>query len=463
MSRILVIEDEAVIRAALKRLLERAGYEVGTAASVGQARDEDALTDADIVIADLRLPGSPGTDVIPMVPGTPVLIMTSYASVRSAVDSMRLGAVDCIAKPFSHDELLITVDRIADERRLRRQNRALKSDLERRYPVDGLRGRCPAMRKARARIEKAAPRDTAVLVTGEPGTGKELVARILHERSARRHAPIVMVNCAAIPSALWENEPVGQKNRADTDATGSRESVIAAADGGTLFLDELGALPPDAQARLLTVLREGEVRRTGSTRSKKVDVRIIAATQRDLQAMVDQGAFSEDLYLQLRASEIELPPLRERGEDLLDLADALLVRSAERLHRSPMRFSEAARHAMRAYRWPGNVRELENAIECAVIRAGGEPNEAIEAGLLGLDPGLGLNTGLDTPRSGRIDQRSVPPRTDLSLDEYIRAVVHAHQGAMTETELARRLGISRKALWERRRKLGIPRRKGAGG
>ena len=260
MSRILVVEDEAVIRSALRRLLERHGYEVVEAASMEQARELEDLPGTDLIIADLRLPGAPGTDAIHMLEGVPVLIMTSFASVRSAVDSMKLGAVDYIAKPFNHDEMLMCVERILDENRMRRQNRALKLDIARAYPVAGMVGNSGAMQDVFARIDKVAPTDVTVLIVGESGTGKELVARALHEKSARSTAPMITMNCAAIPANLVESELFGHEKGSFTGAVGAQEGVIEAADGGTLFLDEIGELPMEAQARLLRVLQDGEIR-----------------------------------------------------------------------------------------------------------------------------------------------------------------------------------------------------------
>jgi len=441
-SRILVIEDEAVIRSALRRLLERNGYRVDEADSVEAAAARGAVADCDLVIADLRLPGAPGTDVIALAEPRPVLIMTSYASVRSAVDSMKQGARDYIAKPFDHDELLLVVERILGQNRLERQNAALKSDVAREYPVHGMVGECAAMREVRARIDKVAPIDTTVLVIGESGTGKELVARALHEGSRRSAAPMVILNCAAIPESLIENELFGHERGSYTGAEHTREGVIETADGGTLFLDEIGELPVDAQARLLRVLQEGEIRRVGATHTRRVDVRLVAATHRDLPALVREGRFREDLYFRLRVMEIRLPPLRERGDDVHALADMLLARHCDRLHRPRLAFSPAARRALARYHWPGNVRELENAIERAVILADGN---LITPELLALQP------------PGEAAPAPAPGALELSLEEYFRAFVRAHQSHMTETQLAERLGISRKALWERRQRLGIPR------
>jgi len=445
-SHVLIVEDEEVIRGALRRLLERNGYRVSDVANVAEARALLAEASADLILADLRLPDAPGTDLIGIQPETPVLIMTSYASVRSAVDAMKLGAVDYVAKPFDHDELLLAMERILKERRLERQNRALRGDLARSYPVAGMIGRCPSMREVFARIDKVAPTDSTVLILGESGTGKELVARALHEKSRRRDGPLVSVNCASIPQGLIENELFGHEKGSFTGAVASSRGLVEAADGGTLFLDEVGELPLEAQARLLRVLEKGEIRRVGSARPRHVDLRLIAATHRDLRALSARGAFREDLFFRLHVMEIRLPPLRERGHDIAELAEALMARTCERLGRPVRPFSGEAMQAILEHDWPGNVRELENAIERAVILCDGE---AITPELLSLE------RRHETARAAPADES----RGDLSLEDYFRRFVESHQDSMTETELASRLGISRKALWERRQRLGIPRPK----
>ncbi|HSS63655.1 MAG TPA: sigma-54 dependent transcriptional regulator [Gammaproteobacteria bacterium] len=446
MSRILVIEDETIIRTALRRLLERNGYEVLEAESVEGARQLDQLDGTDLVIADLRLPGAPGTKAIGLIPDVPVLIMTSFASVRSAVDSMKQGAVDYIAKPFNHDEMLLSVERVLGERRLERQNRALKSDVARSYPVSGMVGSSRPMKEVFRRIDKVAPTDATVLVVGESGTGKELVARAIHDKSTRKGAPLVVMNCAAIPPNLIESELFGHEKGAFTSAVSAHEGLIEAADGGTLFLDEIGELTLEAQARLLRVLEDGQIRRVGATHTKKVDIRLITATHCDLQKMVSENAFRDDLFFRLNVMEIHLPPLRERGNDVRELAETLLRRSCRQLHKSGIRLAAEAIDAMCEYDWPGNVRELEHAIERAVILC--------DSDVIGRDL-LALNA-----RRPWKDPDNDGTRTDLSLEDYFRAFVEAHQDELTETQLAKRLGISRKALWERRQRLGLPRPKG---
>ncbi|HXX29895.1 MAG TPA: sigma-54 dependent transcriptional regulator [Myxococcaceae bacterium] len=445
MSRLLIVEDEEVIRTELARLLTRAGHEVAEAGSVQEATTL-GVDGFDLIVADLRLPGGLGTDLIDLAPGAPVLIMTSFATVRAAVEAVQKGAVDFIAKPFDHDELLLVVDRVLRQTRLERQNAVLRQDLERSYAVHGLIGDCPAMREVSDRIRKVSQTHATVLILGESGTGKELVARAVHAQSARHDGPIVTVNCASIPESLIESELFGHEKGAFTGAHRAKAGLVEAAEGGTLFLDEVGELPLPAQARLLRVLQEGEVRRVGATGSRRVNIRLIAATHRDLRQMSADGDFRNDLYFRLRVVEIHLPPLRQRGDDVLALSEFLLAKTCRRLNRPPIALSDEARHAIFRHDWPGNVRELENAIERAVILCdGGEITPALLA--------------IDSPaRSGTFGSDGDDPG-EGTLTEYFRRFVLEHQGQMSETELARRLGISRKALWEKRARLGIPRNK----
>ncbi len=444
MSYILVVDDEAVIRAGLKRLLERNGYEVAEAGSVDEALTQYQLDAFDLVISDLRLPGQPGTALISRAGDTPVLIMTSFASIRSAVDAVRAGAADYIAKPFDHDDMLLTVDRILRERLLQRQNAALRQDMAKVRPDSGIIGSCAAMQELHRRISRVAPLNTTVLILGESGTGKELVARALHEQGPRSNAPLISVNCAAIPESLIESELFGHEKGAFTGAQGQRKGLVEAADGGSLFLDEIGELPLEAQARLLRLLQEKEVRRLGATQSRKVDVRLIAATHRNLKQLASVGLFREDLFFRLNVVELSLPPLRERGADILEIAHCMLKRTIERLGSQPLNFSTCALEAMNSYHWPGNIRELENAIERAVILC---ESDVITPELLAIDfPSNDIREAMDPPAG-------------LSLEDYFQHFVLEHQDQMSETELAQKLGISRKTLWERRQRLGIPRRR----
>ncbi|MEH6347707.1 MAG: sigma-54 dependent transcriptional regulator [Bermanella sp.] len=456
MTKILIVEDEKVIRSALRRLLTRNEYDVEEAASLTEAKEFD-LTQFDMVISDLRLPGGNGTELIDLARPIPVLIMTSFASLRSAVDAMKLGAVDYIAKPFDHDEMLIAVQRILKGRNLERQNKVLKQEIAKDYPTTGIIGSCAPMQKLFKMIGKVSPTDATVLVLGESGTGKELVARAIHEQSNRKDAPMISVNCAAIPENLIESELFGHEKGSFTGATSARIGLVEAADGGTLFLDEIGELPLEAQARLLRVLQESEIRRVGSVQSKKVNVRLVAATHRHLKELAHKGEFREDLYYRLNVVELKLPPLRDRGEDVLELAQKLLERTCKKLNRPLLKFSAECTKSIDSYNWPGNVREMENAIERSVILNDGEDICA-------------ESMAIDTPADGKIapsmmaslqqsEQTAEVKPSELSLDDYFQHFVLENEDKMTETELALKLGISRKSLWERRQRLGFPRKK----
>ncbi|WP_339677178.1 sigma-54 dependent transcriptional regulator [uncultured Zhongshania sp.] len=472
MPKILIVEDEDVIRLALRRLLERNDYQVDEADSVQKALSSYNVNDYDLIISDLRLPGGAGTDLINKS-DAPVLIMTSYASLKSAVDSMKKGAIDYIAKPFDHDEMLETVARIIHSNTTEQQANSTPepSSNQRKQIADanGMIGSCKAMQQLYDHIRRAAPTDATILVHGETGTGKELVARAIHNQSTRSGKPIICVNCAAIPETLIESELFGYEKGAFTGANTNRTGLIEAADGGTLFLDEIGELPLEAQARLLRFIQEDEIRRIGSVESIKVNVRLICATHRDLKDMAHSGRFREDLYYRINVMKLELPPLRERGKDILELAETLLKNRCEKMKKPLMHFSPKAIQAITTYIWPGNIRELENAIERAVILC---DRKEIDNELLDIDLELvdisQIRGRRNDPPPRQISSNSAPerrkplhadPSEDLSLEDYFQRFVLEHQDSMSETELAQKLGVSRKCLWERRQRLGIPRKK----
>ncbi|MFL1456186.1 sigma-54-dependent transcriptional regulator [Marinobacter sp. GN3S48] len=468
MPRILIVEDEEIIRSAVRKLLQHAGYEVADAGSVEEAEQNQDPDDFDLIISDLRLPGAPGTELINRAPNTPVLIMTSYASLRSAVDSMKMGAVEYIAKPFDHDEMLAAVENIL----ARKHNPPTddtdadtadqSGDINRSDPASIMFGKCEAMQKVFTLIRKVAPTETTVLIQGESGTGKELAARALHLLSPRATKPLISVNCAAIPESLIESELFGHEKGSFTGAVSARTGLIEAADGGSLFLDEIGELPPEAQARLLRVLQEGEIRKVGSTQSRKVSVRMIAATHRNLKAMTRTGEFREDLYYRLNVMQVRIPPLRERQADILGLAQKFLRRQGEKMGKPDLNLSPEAMRSMERHRWPGNVRELENAIERATILC---DTDLITPSLLDLEYEGDDEYIPETLVEGNNEQvrnREPESSNDLSLEDYFQHFVLENQDKMSETELAQKLGISRKSLWERRQRLGIPRKKSSG-
>ncbi|NOQ80840.1 MAG: response regulator, partial [Gammaproteobacteria bacterium] len=287
MNNILVVDDEKLIRDSLKRLLEKNNYQVSVAETVEEAIKLINIHAFDIILSDLRLPGAPGTSLIEQFADIPIIIMTSYASVNSAVDAMKQGAIDYLAKPFDHTELILMIQRILKERKLTLENSALKKELAKDFTVKGMIGDCPAMMEVNKRIQKVAPMNTSILILGETGTGKELVARAIHEYSDRHSAAMISINCAAIAENLIESELFGYNKGAFTGAEKDHPGLIEAASGGTLFLDEIGELSLEVQARLLRVLQENEVRRVGSTQARSVDIRLIAATHKDLPQMVE--------------------------------------------------------------------------------------------------------------------------------------------------------------------------------
>jgi len=467
MAFILVVEDESIIRSALRRLLEHNEYVVAESDSVENALPLLESEKPDLIISDLRLPGRPGTDLLDLT-DTPVLIMTSYASLKSAVDSMKMGAVDYIAKPFDHDEMLASVAAILNQTSEPSPSSVPISTLSPHVEssLNSLMyGHCPEMRRLFELISKVAPTDTTVLIQGESGTGKELAARALHLLSQRQKTPIICVNCAAIPETLIESELFGHEKGAFTGAVGARNGLIEAADGGTLFLDEIGELPLEAQARLLRVLQEGEIRKVGSTQAKQVDVRLVAATHRNLKAMTQTGQFREDLFYRLHVMQLIIPPLRTRGEDVTGLAKLLLDKLAQKMGKRGLKFSDDALNLIRQYHWPGNVRELENAVERAVILV---DNTTITCSLLDVEldqPSSIKPTDVEVLAATHVnhdmDDKNVAGEksAELSLEDYFQHFVLENQESMSETELARKLGISRKSLWERRQRLGIPRSK----
>ena len=463
-NQILVVEDEPIIRTALRRLLERHDYQVAEAESVKDSLNRYDMDEFDVIISDLRLPGAPGTDLIKAT-STPVLIMTSYSSLRSAVDSMKMGAVDYIAKPFEHSEIIESVARIIREAQVEdvpepitgqtNKSRFVET-VEDEPVVPGMIGSCAPMQELFRRISKVAMTDSTVLINGESGTGKELVAQAIHKLSSRQQAEMISVNCAAIPENLIESELFGHEKGAFTGATSTRTGLVEAADGGTLFLDEIGELPLEAQARLLRVLQENEIRKVGSVQSKKVDVRLVAATHRDLKQLVNEGDFREDLFYRINVMTLIIPPLRERSEDIMKLAESILQRTCTRLKTPRLLFSPEATEAIQKYGWPGNVRELENAIERAVVLA---ESDQITTDLLAIDADYfaGESDQLRTQHDGQ--DEAIEASEELSLEDYFQRFVLEHQDSMTETQLAKKLGISRKCLWERRQRFGLPRKK----
>lgn len=371
MNHILIIDDDESVRDALKDFLEEKGFKVTTATN-GRFGLELLKEDRfDILLVDLMMPGMGGLDVIKETSAlhitTPVILVTAYASVQTAVDAMKLGAFDYVTKPFIPDELLLVINRTIDLSRMQRENVLLKKQLKRKYDFEGLTGDSMQMQKVYEIIEKVADTDSTILITGKSGTGKELVAKTIHFNSSRSEKPFVPLNCAAIPRDLLESELFGHEKGAFTGALVTRIGRFELAHEGTLFLDEIGELDPSLQVKLLRVLQEREFERVGGTKTIKVNVRIIAASNRDLEKATRDGKFREDLFYRLNVIPVHIPSLRERTEDISLLIDHFMHKFSRKRKREPLKFSPEAMECLLRYRWPGNVRELENLIERLTI------------------------------------------------------------------------------------------------
>jgi two-component system response regulator PilR (NtrC family) len=375
-TRVLVVDDEQSMRELLGIMLRQVGYDV-TLADGGEPAVQALKTDDfDLVITDLRMRKVDGLAVLRAAkdhsPRTVVLVVTAFASTETAVEAMKLGAYDYVTKPFKLDELRLTIANALERKRLQDENRELKRQLRREHGFEGFIGKSPRMLEVFETIRKTADSGSTVMITGESGTGKELVARAVHLESARRARPFVSVNCGAIPETLMESELFGHVKGAFTGAVASTEGLFAAADGGTLFLDEITEIPHSIQVKLLRVTQEREVRRVGDTRDVKVDVRLIAASNRDLSKAVADGVLREDLYYRLNVIPIHMPPLRERLEDIPLLVAHFVARVTKDVGKSVKGISPESLAILERYHWPGNIRELENIVERAIVLGSGD-------------------------------------------------------------------------------------------
>ncbi len=369
---ILIVDDEESMRHLLTVFLRDHGYAARSVSNGEEALKELAARDYDLVLSDVRMPRMDGIALLREVqrlrPELTFIVMSAYGTHDTAIEAMKAGAYDYVSKPFKPDEVLLVLKKAEERERLARENRRLRTELAAEYRFDNLVGDSEQMAEVLKQVRKVAPIKTTVLLAGESGTGKELVARALHELSPRAAFPFLAVNCGAIPAELMESELFGHVKGAFTDAGRNKKGLVVEADGGTLFLDEIGELPLPLQVKLLRFLQDEEVRPVGETRSERVDVRVVAASVRDLGAAVRAGQFREDLYYRLDVVGIHIPPLRERKGDILQLARHFLARYARLRPGAPIEgIAEDALAAMQAYRWPGNVRELEHAIERAAV------------------------------------------------------------------------------------------------
>ena len=437
---VLLVDDEEKILKTLGRALREEGHECVATSSPRDAQRMLGVRPFDVLIVDNLMPQLTGLELIrefvaATTPGErpQILMMTAHATVESAIEAMKLGAVDYLQKPFEVEELLVVVRHALEVQRLRTQHRYLIDERDEEFGHYGIVGRSRAIQEVISRAERVAQSRSTVLIIGETGTGKELVARAIHDRSAQREMPLIKVNCAAIPETLLESELFGHVRGAFTGATTNKKGRFALAHGGTIFLDEIGAMTGLLQGKLLRVLQEREFEPLGAERSEKVDVRVIAATNRDLRQMVSEGRFQEDLYYRLNVIPIEIPPLRERREDIPELVEHFLRKHAQRTGKRIDRIEEDAVAALRSHDWPGNVRELENTIERAVVLCARPVIDLRGISLLGASaPGASLPSA------------ALHQNVDWAERETIRRALEASGGV--KKDAAALMGISQRAL-----------------
>src|SRR5215831_2785552 len=445
--RILVVEDEDKLRRVIELQLVSAGFEVDKAATAEEGLK--VVDRADLVLTDLKLPNMDGLQFLAVIrrqnAQVPVVMMTAYGSVETAVGAMKAGATDFLLKPFSLDHLMQVVYKALEMRALRDENRKLKEELGRRYEYDNIIGRSQSMQEIFAAIERVAPTRATVLLTGESGVGKDLIARAIHFHSPRRDRPLVKINCTAIPENLMESELFGYEKGAFTGANTSKPGKFEQADTGTVFLDEIGDVPAVIQVKLLRILQEREFERLGSNTTRHIDVRVIAATNQDLRAALEQGTFREDLYYRLNVVPLNIPPLRDRKQDIPFLANHFVHKLAPDTGSRVESITDAAIEKLLSYHWPGNVRELENVIERSLVMSGGTELDAADIKL----------ENAPRPR-GQTDGSHFLPE-GMTLDQYeqelIREALKRADG--NKSQAARLLGLTRNALRYRLTQMGL--------
>ncbi len=446
---ILIVDDELIVRDSLKAWFRDEGYGVEVASSAKEALERMARQDFDIFLVDIKMAGMDGLELQQRIrhvkPDATVIIMTAYASVETAVQALKQGAYDYITKPFDPDDLEHLVRNAVERQRLQRENEALKTSLKEVSHFPDILGDSVPMKRVKELIETVAPTEATVLVLGESGTGKELVAKAIHAASLRRFMPLVTVNCGALPEGLLESELFGHERGAFTGAQYRRKGKFELADGGTLFLDEIGDISLKTQTDLLRVLEEKQICRVGGSRMIPVDFRVIAATNKDLSAMVADKSFREDLYYRINVFQIPLPPLRDRMEDLPMLADYFLGRAAQRVGKSVRAVSRPALELLRGHSWPGNVRELQNAIERAIVVTKGEDLQASD---------FSLETREDHEKGQA--ERATMPLSEVEKRHIERTL---HEQGWNISQCARLLGIDRATLYNKIKRYGLRQNK----
>jgi len=451
---LLVVDDEIPVLKVVERLAARSGFDVATCASGADAMRTLMRRPADLAMVDLRMPDVNGLDLLRQirasVPGCEVILMTAHAAVDSAVEAIKLGAREYLTKPFDFDRLRQVLDQIRTEIERRAQVLALESEVARQLEFCGMLGRSPAMQEVFSLIQRLAPHAKVVLISGETGTGKELAARAFHQAGTRRTRPFVTINCSAVVDTLFESELFGHVRGAFTGAVESKPGVFEAAQGGTLFLDEVGELPMSVQAKLLRALEYGEVQRVGSLQPKRVDVAVIAATNRDLRAEVAAGRFRGDLFYRLNVVEVPLPPLRDRREDIPYLTADFLRECSSRMSKPVHGLTPAAERMLMGAPWDGNVRELKNVVERACMLSDGTlVSERELAGAFGPERSDGSRTFRPAPsgqKSRARDGGSPPPLEEIERDHILDVLRQVNGNRMAAAKL---LGISRRALYRR--------------
>jgi DNA-binding NtrC family response regulator len=444
--RILVVEDEEKLRRVIELHLLSTGFDVDKAAT---AEEGLKIVDrADLVLTDFKLPNMDGLQLLGLIrrqnAQVPVVIMTAFGSIETAVESMKAGATDFLLKPFSLDHLMQVIGKALEVRELRDENQKLKAELGRRYEFDNIVGRSENMQEIFAAIERVAPTRATVLLAGESGVGKDLIARAIHFHSPRRDRPLVKINCSALPENLMESELFGYEKGAFTGANTSKPGKFEQADTGTVFLDEIGDVPANIQVKLLRILQEREFERLGSNVTRHIDVRVIAATNKELRAALEQGTFREDLYYRLNVVPLNIPPLRERRGDIPFLANHFLRKLAPDAGSRVESISDAAMEKLIAYHWPGNVRELENVIERSLVMCAGTRLEAADIKL--------ESAPRKTPQG---DSHFLPE--GMSLDEYEKDIIREalRRADGNKSQAARLLGLTRNALRYRLTQMGM--------
>ncbi len=445
MPDILLVEDKESLRRVLRLTLEHAGYSVTEAADAREAIDEIGRVPHKVVLTDLRMPKGSGLDVLRAARAAdgnvPVIVMTAYGSIDEAVQAMKDGAHDFLQKPVDSNHLLLLVERALEQLRLRTENILLREEWSKRYGFPRIIGESEAIKRVVAETQRVAQTEATVLLLGESGTGKELFARAVHHLSNRRDKPFVAINCAAIPETLIENELFGHERGAFTGASDRRLGKFELGAGGSVFLDEIGELPLAVQGKLLRVIEEKSVDRIGGRGPVPIDVRVVAATNKDLRAAVDKGEFRGDLFFRLAVFPIDIPPLRDRGEDVVLLARQFAAQLGKELRGREATISDAGIAALRTHRWPGNVRELENAIERACILADDVELEPRDLGFGAEDTGDATAFGFDTTGTlGQATERAV----QLIERHKIAETLAEHDG--NKTRAAEALGVSYKTL-----------------